>query len=287
MGMIKRLLVLLVCVSAMITGCNDDIDYVSESYQSKVTVDGFIECGGYPTVILTRSAGFFAPIDSVAIRGLVATRAKVTVSDGETEEVLTLKKHTGYFPPYIYQGVQIRGAAGRTYHLKVELEGRVYEASTTITPPVTLDSLWFEKLEYCDTIGVIKGRFTDNPDTEDYYRVFTRRVGRDAQYIPVYLSATGDKYFNGKSFTFSLLRGPESISDINENVYFDKGDTVLVKVCTIDRPHFDFWRTIERELYTVGNPFASAGNEVISNVSGGALGVWGGYNPTVYRIVAE
>jgi hypothetical protein len=95
----------------------------------------------------------------------------------------------------------------------------------------------------------------------------------------------GDQFFNGKSFTFSLLRGAESLSSVKDDTYFSPGDTVDIRFCSIDRGHFDFWRTLERELYVVGNPFASSGNEVMGNISNGALGVWGGYGAVYYRLM--
>jgi len=267
--------------------CYEGLDFDEYAYQSKLVVDGWIENGDYPTVVLTRSAAYFSTIDSVALRKLAVTRAKVTVSDGETEEILTLKKNEGYYPPYIYQGNELTGKANRTYWLKVELEGKVYEATTTIPPPVQVDAVWWEPAPENDSLGIVKVRFTDDKDMENYYRVFTKKVGENSRFIPVYLSAIGDRYFNGETFTFSVLRGPESLSDIHDDIYFRRGDAIEVKVAAIDCAHFDFWRTLERELYTVGNPFSSSGNEVLSNISGDALGVWGGYNSSVHGLIAE
>ncbi len=278
---------LLSVICLIILSCDEGLDYNNYNYQSKLVVDGWIENDSYPTVILTKSAAYFSTVDSVSLRKLVATHAKVTISDGEREEILTLKKNSGYYPPYIYEGNELKGKVGNTYWLKVEIEGKTYEASTSIPASVKIDTLWWEPTLENDSLGLIKGRFTDDKDMENYYRVFTKISGVQERFVPVYLSAIGDRFFNGETFTFSLLRGPESLSDLNEEVYYLKGDTVDVKVSSIDRAHFDFWRTLERELYTVGNPFSSSGNEVLSNISNGALGVWGGYNPSVYTVMCK
>lgn len=271
----------------LLTACEDSLEFDIQGYEPKLVVDGWIEHNQYPVVVLSKSAAFFSEIDSIALRELVASRAKVTVSDGEKEEVLTLKKNELYFPPYVYQGTALKGEAGKSYRLNIELEGKSYEAFTSIPAAVALDSLWFNLAPEQDSLGLLYGRFRDKQDSEDYYRVFTQRLGKDSKFVPVYLSAIGDQYFNGQSFTFSLLRGAESLSDVTDDIYFRKGDTVMVKLCTIDREHFDFWRTLERELYVTGNPFSSSGNEVISNITGGALGVWGGYNPFIYRMIIQ
>ena len=282
-GLILLLCFLLSCLWA----CEDSLELQVYNYESKLVVEGWIEHNQFPTVVLTKSAAYFSKVDSATLRGMVATRAKVVVSDGEREEVLTLKKNKLYYPPYIYQGTEIMGEAGKTYQLTIYSEDKVYTASTSIPSEAQLDSLWFQKKSETDSLGLIFGKFQDDAASEDYYRIFTQRKSKDKKFVPIYLSAIGDQFFNGQSFTFSLLRGSESLSDVQDDIYFRLGDTIRVKVCTIDRSHFDFWRTLERELYVTGNPFSSSGNEVISNISGGALGVWGGYNPKVYQIIAK
>ena len=40
--------------------------------------------------------------------------------------------------------------------------------------------------------------------------------------------------------------------------------------------------------FVVGNPFSSSGNQILSNIDGKkALGVWGGYGVTYYRLITE
>ena len=269
------------------TACEKELDVALPPFTPKLVVDGWIEQNNYPTVILTRNAGYFDKVDSSSIRDLVVTTAKVSISDGEREEVLTLRRRDEYFPNFLYQGTDIRGEVGKTYQLTVESEGRVYTATTTIPAPVPLDSLWYEPLSPTDTLGYVRAGLTDPVGEENYYRLFTQRVGKDDAFVPAYLSAISDQYFSGESLSFSVLRGAENLSNITDDLYFRQGDTVRVKLCAIDRVHYDFWRTLERELYVTGNPFASSGNEVLSNIEGGALGVWGGYGAAYYVLQAQ
>jgi hypothetical protein len=51
---------------------------------------------------------------------------------------------------------------------------------------------------------------------------------------------------------------------------------VTLKLCNIDKATYDFWRTMEFAYSSVGNPFSSP-TKVLSNISGGALGYFGGY----------
>jgi hypothetical protein len=274
--------------AVVLLSCSTEPVLDTHVYEPKLVIDGWIEQGDFPRVILGNSSSYYNDIDSATVRSLVVTTAKVTVSDGTTEEILTLRKDENYFPPYVYTGTSLKGEVGKTYSLKVESKGKVYTATTTIPPPAQFDELWFGALPEKKDRGYIYGKFTDDPSTDNYYRIFTERVNKDKRFIPVYLSTIGDQSFNGKSFTFSLLRGPDSFTDIKDDLYFMEGDTVRVKFCTIDKANFDFWRTLERELYVLGNPFASSGNEIISNIDDKkALGVWGGYGVKYYKIVAK
>lgn len=284
---LNKMKVFYLALFSVFLACDDSLDFDIENYNSKIVVDGYIENGQYPLVVLTKSAAYFSSIDSSSLRNLVVSRAKVTVSDGEREEILTLKKNDAYFPPYIYEGSELKGEVGKKYFLKIDYEGKIYESVTTIPPKVEFDSIWFKLAPNEDSLGLIYGRLNDDADAENYYRLFTQRLEKDQKYIPIYLSAIGDQFFNGKSFTFSILRGSESISDAVDDIYFRKGDLVRLKISTMDRTHFDFWRTLERELYVTGNPFSSSGNEIKSNISGGALGVWGGYNSAIHQLVAQ
>jgi hypothetical protein len=278
-------LVLLMIPVVLLLACVPEPELDQTSYEPKLVIDGSIESGGFPRVVLSNSASYFMNIDSANIRDLIVSTAKVTVSDGVNEEILTLKRDDDFFPPYVYQGTSLKGEVGKTYSLTVEVKGKRYTASTTIPPPARFDKLWFELAPGKDSLGYVYGQITDDAAVANYYRVFTQRLNEDNRFIPVYLSAVGDQYFNGQQFTFTLLRGPENFTNVIDDLYFKRGDSVRVKLCSMDRAHFDFWRTVERELYVVGNPFSSSGNKIISNIDGdNALGVWGGYGVSYYAI---
>ncbi|HEY9048347.1 MAG TPA: DUF4249 domain-containing protein [Ohtaekwangia sp.] len=284
----KQLILIIITGICIASACTPESDLDAIAYTPKLVIDGSIEDNGFARVVLSYSSSYFENIDSASIRKLLVTTAKVVVSDGEQEEILTLKRDETAFPPYVYQSTSLKGKAGKTYKLTITLKGETYTATTSIPPPAALDRVWFELAPGKDSVGYVYGTLTDDPAVDNYYRVFTLRKNIDDRFIPVYLSAIGDQYFNGKKFTFTILRGPENFTNITDDLYFTLGDTIRVKLCTMDKAHFDFWRTVERELYVVGNPFASSGNEIISNIDNKkALGVWGGYGVSYYQLVAK
>lgn len=261
----------------LLSACHPEVGIDIPAYGPKLVVDGYIEQDKYAYVALTKSAGFFDDINEEDLKRASVITAKVIVSDGEQEEVLTLKKNKNGFPPLAYYGTEIRGEVGKAYYLTVVFENNNYTASTKILPPPKFDSLWYENYDGSPDKFLLKGRFRDDPHQENYYRIFTQRKNIDNKPIPTYLSATGDKYFNGKEFTIDILRGTENFTDIGNDTYFEKDDTVLVRFCSMDQFHFDFWRTLEQEIYSAANPFSSSGNSIKHNINGGAIGIWGGY----------
>lgn len=262
----------------------DDEDF---SNVRKVVIDGYIEQGQYPIVYLTYSSGFYEPVDSASLQELVLTTARVAISDGNETEVLTLFRNKEVYPPFFYRATDIRGEVGKTYTLEVSSRGEVYTATTTIPEPVALDSAWIEPDMDIDTLGNLWVRFQDQKGVKNYYRTFVQVRGEDEDFVPSYQSTLSDRTFNGEVYDHPVLRLPESFIEIDNDVLFKKGDTIRLRFCAIDEPHFTFWRTLERELYLVGNPFGSSGNEISSNIKGSApaLGIWGGYTATYETII--
>src|SRR6187402_2764941 len=106
----KHICSLLVCfLSIYMISCSRE-DYVnSVDGESKIVVEGWIEQGDVPQVILSRSMPINAVIDSTTILDYFIRSAKVTVSDGENEEILSVRGDNSRIPPYVYYGSNIKG----------------------------------------------------------------------------------------------------------------------------------------------------------------------------------
>lgn len=255
-------------------------------YESEIVIDGWMEQGQPAKVLLTLSTPYFSEIDSTNIKDFVLTRAKVTVSDGTTKEILTLKKNDNYFPPYYYEGNTLKGIAGQKYQIKVEYGGVTSRAETTIPNPVKLDKVWFELEANNDSLGFLWIDFVDDINTQDYYRSLTKVIGEDKRYIATYFANFKDEYFNGEKITVSLYKGNKNSIDRKDEIHFRLGDTINLKFCTVDEQSFHFWNSFQKEIFNTGNPFASTNARVKSNVTNG-LGVWCGYGAIYYQIIAK
>jgi hypothetical protein len=268
--------------------CERELSIELPQPESKIVVEGWIENGGYPNVILTRSAPYFSSIDSASLRDYVVTKAKVTVVSGDQSEVLTLKPNDAYFPPYVYFGSELKGEVQETYHLKVEFEdseNNVY-ASTSIPELTEPDSVWFELEPGSDSLGRIWIKLSDNPDENNYYRLLTRRKVKDKRYVASFKSAFSDKLFNGETIVQGFDRGLSDLLDFNQDNLFRLGDTINVKFCSLDKEHYEFWNTYQNEILLSANPFSASNARVRSNIRNG-LGIWGGYAASYYTIVAK
>lgn len=271
-------------ISFMVFSCEPDPELNLPSVKKQLVVDGWIENNGYAQVLLTYNTNYFSDLDSASFRALVASRAKVTISDGTRTEVLILNNDTNYFPPFIYKGNEILGQVGKTYTLLIEDEIDTLIAHTVIPNPIELDSVWYSAKT--DSSGIIKGIINDNPAEQNFYRTFTKRYKKDKRYIPTLVASFEDTYFNGQRFTFNLNRGPESYIKPYNDIEFSKKDTVFLRVTTLDKICYSFWYNYDQEILNSGNPFASNFKSVIGNIPGG-LGIWCGYGASYYVIIAK
>lgn len=275
----------------VLSGCEKDITVSLPESGQQIVVEGYIESGKHPYVILTKSVDFFSTVDSASLIKLIVDSALVTVSDGFITDTLIFIIDPFNFP-YVYYKAQVMiGQPGRTYDLTIiTKDGQILTSRTSIGFPVSLDSTWFKIQEGRDTLGFPWGHLTDPDTTGNCYRWLAKRKSKDDDYLAPGGSVFEDRFINGKSFDFAYARGSEPNSekeeDLNEEAGFYKiGDTIHVKFCSIDYANFLFWRTAETQASTGGNPFASP-SALKGNIKGG-LGCWGGYAVTYDTIIAN
>lgn len=121
-------------------GCTPEFDFGSIDFEPQIVVEGWIENGGVANVCLTQALTMDMDTAGTSISDIAIRWAKVTVSDGQTEEVLTGRVDKNYMPPFIYRGSRIKGETGKTYRLKVEYSGRVLTAARQSLPSPRLRS---------------------------------------------------------------------------------------------------------------------------------------------------
>lgn len=258
----------LLCISMFVfVSCNGD--YMGQG-QSMLVVEGWIENGGFPVVILTKTLPISEEEQSLYdMKDYLIRWATVTVSNGTDSVILTGKYDKGYMPPYIYTTGRLRGKAGETYTLTVDYREYHATATTTIPPSCAEVDFKVEKSAYSDTLYQIEASFTDNPYTKDYYQFFSRVGAKNKQYTASYLGCIDDVILNGE------VKLP--IYKEYSDVYFLADDTVSVKMAQLDAVSYVFWDDFLKSRALAGNIVFSTFTNVPSNISGG-VGYWCGYN---------
>jgi hypothetical protein len=278
-------------------GCEKNVTVEIPQAEELIVVEGYIETGTPPILLLTKSLPFFGEINVNNILQNSVLGATVIIDNGTIID--TLDQIPGYG---VYTTSQFVGEIGKTYKLTVLAEGKTLTSVTSIPNPVPLDSTWWKVDGQRDSLGFLWGHLTDPDTLNNCYRFFAKRINKYTYganigevkdsifYPPVGGSVFEDRYINGRSFDLSFPRGKSSTSDKEddknvESFFFKRGDTIVVKFCAIDRAHFEFWRTEESQVSSNGNPFGSP-QPVHTNITGG-LGIWGGYSTTFDTVIAQ
>ena len=268
--------------------CEKDITIKLDPTTTDLVVDASIENGKYPMVTLSKSLAYFSKLDPSLLGSSYVHGAKVTMSNGsitgQLKEDSLKDDSTGLIVYYYtfnpsYSGPKFRGEFNTAYNLEIQVGSETYEASTTIPKLAKyIDSLWWVDAPAAADSALVnlKARVVDPPGFGNYTRYYTNV--NDGPYYPGLNSVFDDQITDGTTYTVTVDKGVNRNFPININDYsfFNKGDSVVVKLADIDKATYDFWRTMEYNYQSVGNPFSTP-TVVISNISNGALGYFGGY----------
>ena len=96
-------------ICSLITfSCNEEKSVAYVEYLPKIVVEGWIENGNTAQVMLSWSASFEQDMDTTSLLNHVIRSAKVSVSDGEQTEILTLGSDRNLLPPYVYYAILLK-----------------------------------------------------------------------------------------------------------------------------------------------------------------------------------
>ncbi|MBA4302785.1 MAG: hypothetical protein C0424_01015 [Sphingobacteriaceae bacterium] len=299
-----RLLISVAIAWLFLSSCERVIQLEMPEKKEYVVVHGHIEPDSFAYVSLSRNSPYFAPVDLQTVAGLLINGALVTVEADGLIDTMRADFNFQHWTLFNYRGTKIKGEAGKTYRLRIQTSEVDLEASTTIPMVLPLDSLWHRtRADFVREAGQFQPtardsqlvnlyfRYADPLQKGNYVRAFTKRQG-ELQWSSDFNSIYSDDLVNGQSVDFILRRGKEAYlfadsSSFSEFGYFEKGDTISVKWCAIDRPHYLFWLTLNSATGGSGNPFSTP-TVVSTNIrarKGRGLGIWGGYGSVVYQYI--
>jgi hypothetical protein len=277
--------------------CEKEVHISLGSTAPQVVVDGAIETGIPPYVILTSTIGFFSNVNLATLQGSFLHGANIQVSCGASKTI-TLKEYsidTGNNNKYYIYTIDtsnlaniMLGQVDSFYTLNIVYNGQTFTSVTKIPNVKGVDTMYFQTptfkdSETPDSALQLFVNYTD-PDTPgNYVRYFTELNSQ-----PFYPSQIfSDEAVNGKDVkSIGLFAGfPPTVGANGDSLsYFYPGDTVTLKWSEIDKNVYTFWNSAGYAASAAGNPFASPIN-ITSNISNGALGVWAGYGSVLKTAV--
>lgn len=269
----------------LLTACYPDIDYVISGYAEKIIVEGKIEAGKAPQVYLSLNVPLSEKVDESRIRNKIISDAKVTISNGTHTEILTSKRDTSYFPPYVYFGTEIRGEVGKTYNLTVEKGGYVVNSQTTIPDNFQINSIYFKPSEIDSLRSMIVSIAIDKTK-KNAYRIFTKKM-KDNRYIETPVIFNSELNLEGlQNFAVSPIPHKKDPS-YAESKYFLVGEIVDVKVMAIDSAATQFFKDMGMFTLLADNISINEIKPLSSNVTEPGFGIWYGANVQFKRLMVQ
>lgn len=291
-------------VALFLSACQREIDLNLPDYQSKLVIEGTIENGSPAMVMLSKSIPYFSEINietlmtDVLVNGTQA-RVFVTSETGETEELKwTISPEAPYYVAFM--GSQVIGREETHYTLRVEYDGKTYNAETYIPKTFDLDSIGFsQSVELLnDSKASIRVLMTDNPYEENYYAFFCKvkcPKMEDRIWVCGLPVAFDDRTFNGMQFNYEVSRAGYSVllsgmlSEEDQRNFrrmtFRPGDTVYVKHTQVDYHTYKYLISAGSEAAFGSNPFVASVPPVSNFDSDEVLGHWSGYAAKVDTLV--
>lgn len=299
--------------------CQKDVTVTLPTYDEKIVVDGKIETGLPPIIILSTTKDIFSNNSQDAIFGDFISDALIIISNGTISDTLETIcsdeipkdfQEIGYalfgIPPSLMSKYHICaystlnpaffGEVGKSYSIEIQYQGKKYNASTSIVEPTFLDSVYWKPEKNTQNYGYAYAHLTDPIDKYNAYlwEVLRLNIGKGDLPIDLKFHKTGnpvfdDQFINGNSFEFFYenprTRRDTSLSEQFRGLY-KKNDTVLIKFSSLDKSTFDFLQKKYVQVNTGTNPFSIPLN-IPTNVSGGALGYFCGFSTTYYTLICK
>lgn len=216
-------------------------------------------------VKVTRTSSFYSSDDSPRV-----TDAIVTVTDGGGVVVNYIHNPSNHDDSvgYYFPGSDFSGVIGQTYHLRVEVDGIVYEATDQLLAVTPVDSL---------TIDIDEEEREDPEDNGRFYEVliFAKEPADEVNYYifkfyrnnELSLANDTDIYYSDDK----LLT--ENINGIAMPVYFGASDTARVEAYSLSRAGYVFFNDLSSLLNNdSGGMFGPIPATPRTNLTNGALG---------------
>lgn len=255
-----QLIVSVIVIALLVTACEKVIDVELNDADPKIVIEAVLMEGENDfEVKISRTAPYFDNSPSEKIDD-----ASITLKyGGETINVPSIGNGS--------YSVPVNAIINTEYHLEVNVDNEVYNASTTMLDKIAIDTIYYE---YEEGFGPRESgyyvyiKYTDPGDEENFYRI-TYDLNGEYQNSEKSLKVFNDLRSNGNQPKESL-----------GSKFFEEGDEVKVRLIHFDEPSYDYFNSLNDIIGGGGGPSggAAAPGNPLSNWSNNALGYFSAYN---------
>lgn len=191
--------------------------------------------------------------------------AKVTLSADDGSTTTIPYSRNGY-----YRAPSLKGVAGTTYTLTVELDGQRFSSTSTMQRPPTFNSfrfVWMKAASERILFGDLRLQDIMNEDNWYFLHIYRNGIGYR------WAVARDDQNPNKElQQLFTFFREGSNDSDV-----LQEGDRLHIEIRAIDQRAYDYLYSMQLMDNTGTNP--------IPNFTGGCLGYFSAYNQITYDCV--
>lgn len=245
-------------IGFFLAACEEKIDLYIEDSGPKIVIQG--EINNYQNIqriFIFRTAGLQDTVMNRPVSG-----ASVQVKDPRGRIYVFTESDPG-----VYQFRGLQGRSNFRYDLTVNVDGEIYEATSTIPEMVPVDSIGSYTSDFFgQDIRFVTVKFQDPPQSKNYYRYLMSINDGNFFYAGVY----NDNFTDGKYVSHDLFIRDQEL---------EAGDKVRIHRQCLDENFYDYWSSI-----SFSNPGAAAPANPVSNISNKALGYFGAYSQLAYQI---
>ena len=233
-------------------GCQKVLNINIKNSNAKIVIDGVITDGMGPYFVTVSRATDI----NLAAQYSIKDNAKIYIWDDFGQRDTLIKIKNG-----VYQTVALRGIIGRTYHIEVHIDNKIYTASNKIPNKINLDQIELDSLSFNGiNIYSIIPKFTDPLSTGNFYR-FVQKIN-DTLDNTIYLLS--DNTNNG-------LVNKTPLISINAAIRIKRNDNVRVEMQCINKEEFEYFSTLSQQT-NFGINANTAPSNPKTNFNGDVLG---------------
>jgi hypothetical protein len=267
-----------------LAACTEPIDLKTNDSPPVIVIYGTLTDElKYQQITVTRSSPYF---DDAPNEGISEAEVAVRSSEGA---VFYFSENDSIKGLYLSQN-RFRVRSGVSYDLSVMVDfdrdgvPDHYQASTTVLPTVSTDSLSLDPIEMFGHKNHLLYAYFQDPPEENYYlfHIFhndSLLTNRLSEYI-----TTDDALFNGQFVPADLYifdDASEWEKDSEENrkrsVYLHPGDIVGTKISLISKDYHDFIVQCQKEKVGENPMFGGPASNITTNISNGGAGYFTAY----------